>query len=59
MNNWLPEGVIIWPEPITEPSIPMAKSNGYVCDRCDEYVPMSEPNQPDGTFVCFGCRKRI
>jgi hypothetical protein len=31
--------------------------NGLTCHSCQEYYPYAErPNQPDGTFKCWGCR---
>lgn len=32
------------------------KVAGYNCKKCNEFCEFTEPNQPDGTFVCFGCR---
>lgn len=30
--------------------------DGYICIRCDELYPFSEPNQKNGTFKCYSCR---
>jgi|ERR1019366_1096891 hypothetical protein len=30
--------------------------DGYVCNKCGEYYPMSQSNQEDGTFICWVCR---
>lgn len=32
---------------------------GSTCKKCKEYSKFSEPNQPDGTFICYVCRNRI
>jgi len=33
---------------------------GLTCSSkfCKSFVHMAEPNQPDGSFVCYGCRAR-
>lgn len=34
------------------------KSNeGCICIKCEEFNPYAEPNQIDGTFKCYSCRK--
>jgi hypothetical protein len=33
------------------------KSPGEICCSCNDFVPMSEPNQPDGKFKCYICRQ--
>lgn len=33
------------------------KVEGYNCVMCNDFAHFSEPNQPDGTFICYGCRK--
>lgn len=30
--------------------------NGYNCKKCNNHYPYSEPNQPDGTLICWSCR---
>jgi hypothetical protein len=35
---------------------PPAIVNGCACKRCGEYNDYAAPNQPDGKFLCFGCR---
>lgn len=30
--------------------------NGYHCHECNDYCTFSEPNQKNGTFICFKCR---
>lgn len=32
---------------------------GSTCKKCKEYSKFSEPNQPDGTFICYVCRNRV
>jgi hypothetical protein len=29
---------------------------GCFCELCKEYYPYAEPNQEDGTLVCYSCR---
>lgn len=31
-------------------------SDGIFCANCQQFFYMAEPNQTDGTFVCFQCR---
>lgn len=31
-------------------------SDGCTCKKCHEFYPYAEPNQNDGTLVCYGCR---
>ena len=33
-----------------------AKSEGCKCGWCGEFSPYAEPNQPDNSFKCYGCR---
>lgn len=30
--------------------------NGLNCRKCNDHFPWAEPNQPDGTLICFACR---
>ena len=30
--------------------------DGYACIKCKEFYRMSEPNQPDGTLLCWTCK---
>lgn len=32
------------------------KMTGLVCQKCNEYFPLAESNQEDGTLICFTCR---
>lgn len=29
---------------------------GYFCMKCKDHYPFSEPNQKDGTLICYACR---
>ena len=29
---------------------------GYHCKKCDDVFPHAEPNQKDGTLICYSCR---
>jgi hypothetical protein len=31
-------------------------SDGCTCRKCKEYYQYAEPNQDDGTLICYGCR---
>lgn len=33
-----------------------ARLDGCHCDQCDEFYSYAEPNQPNGTLICFSCR---
>ena len=30
--------------------------DGCDCIKCKNFYPYAEPNQKDGTLICFGCR---
>lgn len=30
--------------------------NGYNCTKCGDNYPYAEPNQTDGTLICYSCR---
>lgn len=32
------------------------KSDGCNCKKCKEFFPYAEPNQEDGTLICYACR---
>lgn len=36
---------------------PLKKIDGMKCSHCLEYFHFAEPNQPDGTMICFQCRE--
>ena len=31
-------------------------SDGCSCKKCKEFYQYAEPNQDDGTLICYGCR---
>lgn len=33
------------------------EKKGYSCKKCKELFPFAEPNQSDGTLICYSCRK--
>jgi len=35
----------------------VSQMDGLKCDRCQDFHLMAEPNQPDGGFLCWSCRK--
>ena len=35
------------------------KNDGCNCAKCKQYFPYAEPNQADGTLVCYSCRKNL
>lgn len=39
-------------------SIPVAKSTGMNCVRCNDFNTYAEANMPNGTFKCYSCRGR-
>lgn len=41
---------------LISPSVAV-KSEGNACCKCKNFFPFSEPNQPNGTLVCYSCRK--
>lgn len=40
-------------EPVTAKK---SYKDGCVCKNCKELYPYAEPNQDDGTLICYGCR---
>jgi hypothetical protein len=40
----------------TPPQAKKDSSAGCTCKSCNDLYPQSEPNQDDGSFVCYGCR---
>jgi formylmethanofuran dehydrogenase subunit E len=36
--------------------IKSAKIDGMSCNKCHQFIQFAEPNQEDGTMVCYGCR---
>lgn len=47
-----------WPTSIAESAKEQKKDNrdGCSCKKCKEFYPYSEPNQEDGTLICYACR---
>ncbi len=44
--------------------VKIGNEEGYECDKCKDFYPMAELNQPDGSdactnFTCYGCRKGL
>lgn len=33
-----------------------AKGDGCFCTKCNNFYPMAQPNQSDGTLICYSCR---
>lgn len=42
------------PKPAVSPSVSL--NDGMHCKKCNEKNDYADPNQPDGTYVCYGCR---
>ena len=45
--------VIDWAVPVEEKK---KKSDGCNCKKCKEFFEYAEPNQEDGTLICWACR---
>lgn len=50
-----------WSIPISstfDPAPEAKKENkdGCNCKKCKEFYPYAEPNQDDGTLICYSCR---
>ncbi len=46
-------------DPMGAPAPPtpkVSKDTGFNCSRCNERNEYAEANQPDGTYLCYGCR---
>lgn len=39
------------------PTAVQAKTDGEVCGVCNSRNEFASPNQPDGSYICYGCRK--
>lgn len=39
-----------------QPEEKKKNSDGCVCKKCKELFPHAEPNQEDGTLICYSCR---
>ncbi len=46
-------GDIEWAVPVEEKIV---NSDGCFCKKCKEFYQYAEPNQTDGTLICYGCR---
>lgn len=49
-----PPTVPVTPKAAVSPSVSL--SDGMHCKKCNEKNEYADPNQPDGTYVCYGCR---
>jgi len=53
-------GGVCAPDPEIELALPVEKkkkeSAGCKCKKCKEFFEFAEPNQEDGTLVCWACR---
>lgn len=36
-----------------------AKPAGMACNKCKDFNEYAEPNQQDGTHLCYRCRNRV
>ena len=34
----------------------ISNKDGCTCKKCKEFYQYAEPNQDDGTLICYGCR---
>ena len=63
-TNWvtvnIPSGWWGYASTIPKPEEPAAKKkdnrDGCDCKKCKEFYPYAEPNQEDGTLICYRCR---
>lgn len=53
-TNWL--GGIDYDSASTPPAAKVKKSVGCTCKKCKTFNEYAEANQPDDTFICYGCR---
>lgn len=40
-----------------DPEEKKPESKGCLCKKCNDFNEYAEPNQEDGTFICYGCRR--
>lgn len=52
-TGWIPITPTSPPPPIEEKK---EKSEGCTCKKCREFFEYAEPNQDDGTMICWACR---
>jgi hypothetical protein len=43
--------------PVEKKKTKRKEEDGCICKKCKEFYPYAEPNQEDGTLICYGCRK--
>lgn len=51
-------------EKTKQEKVTRGNTEGYECEECQDFYPMAELNQPDGTktfytFKCYGCRNGL
>ena len=44
-------------EEVAAPTLPSNKLDGMYCCKCKNYYQYAEPNQDNGTLICYSCRK--
>jgi hypothetical protein len=44
------------PSKSCDPGPTKSNSDGLSCKNCGNFYPFSEPNQEDGTLICYSCR---
>lgn len=56
-GGWI-GGTITVPQEATPAKEEKKKDNrdGCDCKKCKEFYPYAEPNQEDGTLICYACR---
>lgn len=47
---------IFYPEPAPVKEKKKDDRDGCDCKKCKEFYPYAEPNQEDGTLICYACR---
>ncbi len=59
MHQAIDAGDDIWGEQLDFEFIKKLAENkdGCICTKCHELFPYAEPNQPDGSLICYSCRK--
>ncbi len=56
-SGWFTVGPWIDSTSVKEPAKAKKKDkDGCDCKKCKEYFPYAEPNQEDGTLICYACR---
>ncbi len=49
-------GWVTWPPAVEAESVKKINKDGCDCKKCKEFYPYAEPNQDDGTLICYQCR---